>query len=715
MLQILQSSPVQPLSLSRLLELPQQATVTPGDLDALHQELRTTRKQLQVAQEEAARSQAALARKSKECEELVQSRDNAKRDADRHIQELEGALGDVQKRMLDSEAKVKQLQAHVVAVKEHLGNQALDDLRAQHSEVKVKYEGASAEVGRLRNHLKQSEKALEEYKNSERLLAEEVDKLTEELNCMRDERDNVVQTLSQMEARVQQTEGRLIGTVPAEKFDNMKNLLTNAVDEKERQLSELREDYDRVLEEVAELHRQMDHNRDLQEQEKVCTALQEQNSILKQKLTEVTLKCQALIQELEETEDEREMLREELQELAANHQGTMNTLELALEEAKDQLEEATARSVYAEQHLKELQEEKASVEERLKGEASERYEGELAALSAHSREVEKELANVQRKFKDKEKEVERMAAQDAVLRKSMDQEFVRKEAYEQMQMELSRALEKAEAEIEKLEASGRVKDEELRKVKEESVTWNESLQNKLKNDYVSLAEHQAMKSELNNALGQTQRHAEELVSTYQSAQESALKLHKEMEAQKKELDTIHEALESKFVPVDVVEEKEKTFDAASNRLRRELAEMTEKYDQVHGDLERLRREKDAVTLEMESVQEKLEANLGSSAKCQEVEERYKGQVETLSMKLVELEQQYMEVTVRRAELEEQNSLCTSKMEALQERLESQFIHREQFQAMQVRWRFSVSLMNLASLFTVFTRPEGAPDYKAQYQ
>lgn len=39
--------------------------------------------------------------------------------------------------------------------------------------------------------------------------------------------------------------------VPAEKFDNMKNLLTNAVDEKEKQLAELREDYDRVLEEVC--------------------------------------------------------------------------------------------------------------------------------------------------------------------------------------------------------------------------------------------------------------------------------------------------------------------------------------------------------------------------------------------------------------------------------------------------------------------------------
>lgn len=54
---------------------------------------------------------------------MSQSREAVQRQADRQVQELEEALGDVQKRMLDSEAKVKQLQAHVVAVKEHLGGQ----------------------------------------------------------------------------------------------------------------------------------------------------------------------------------------------------------------------------------------------------------------------------------------------------------------------------------------------------------------------------------------------------------------------------------------------------------------------------------------------------------------------------------------------------------------------------------------------------------------
>ncbi|XP_062845626.1 uveal autoantigen with coiled-coil domains and ankyrin repeats isoform X2 [Trichomycterus rosablanca] len=684
--QILQSPS---FSVSRPLELPQQATVTPSEVETLHKELRTTRKQLQAAQEEVGRLQATLTHKSKECEDLVQSRDSTKRDADRQIQELEGALGDVQKRMLDSEAKVKQLQAHVVAVKEHLSNQAVDDLKAQLGEVKVKYEGASAEVGRVRNHLKQSEKALEEYKKSERLLAEEVEKLTEELISMKEERNNMVETLSEMESRVKQTEGRLVAVVPGEKFDNMKNLLTNAVDEKERQLAELREDYDRVLEEVAELHRQMDSqdNAHLQEHEKVRTVLEEQNTVLKKKLTDVTSKCQSLIREVEEAEDEREMLREELQELTQNHEEMKNALELALEEMKDQLEEATARGTYAEQQLKELLEEKVSVEECLSSLKSahiacEKYESEVAALSTHSKGVEKDLDDLQRKYKDKEKEFGCLAAQNEVLKQSIEKEFVKKEVYAQMQVELSDALEKAKADIQKLENNGRVKEKDLRKVKEESATLKENMQKQLEQDFVSLVEHEAMTSKLNNALAEAESRFEEALSKYQSAQGGNLKLHKEMEEQKKELDTIHEAVKSKFVPVSVVEEKEKSFNATLKDLRRELAEMEGKYKKANANLECLKEEKDAVKLEMESVQQKVQTNFVSTEKYKEVEDCYKGRIETLSMKLVELEQQYMEVTVQRAELEEQNSLCTSKMENLHQRLESEFVHKEKFEAMQ---------------------------------
>ncbi|KAM9493805.1 uveal autoantigen with coiled-coil domains and ankyrin repeats protein isoform 2-T2 [Clarias gariepinus] len=694
--QVLQPS-VPSRSVSRPLELSHPGMATPNEVETLRQELRSTRKLQEGAQEEIGRLQAALTRKTKECEELLQSRDSTKREADRQVQELEGALGDVQKRMLDSEAKVKQLQAHVITVKEHLGNQMLDDLKAQLSEVKVKYEGASAEVGRVRNHLKQSEKALEEYKKSESLLAEEVEKLTDELNATRGQRDAMAKSLQEMEARVKETEKRLAAMVPGEKFDNMKNLLTNAVDEKERQLVELREDYDRVLEEVAELHREED-NQDtvpLQEHERLRMALEEQSDLLKKKLSDVTSKCQSLICEVEDGEDERELLREELHELRKNlqtqfvpvetHEEFKKTVNLAMEELKDELDETIKRGNHAEGQLRRLQEEKASLAESMSSLKSthvpnERYESEVAALSACKAGVEKDLENLQRKYKDKEKELEVVAAENIALKQSLQVEFVKREEYERMQEELHEALEKAKADIHKLEEDGKVKEDELKKVKQGSDMLKENLQGKLKRDYISIVEHEAIKSQLNSAVAEAERSAKDAFSKYESIQEGTSKLHKEIEDQKKELDTIHEAINSKFVPVSVLEEKEKFFNATVMDLRGELAKMEEKYKSAKTDVEHERQAKETVKLEMESVQKTLEANLVSSEKYREVEDGYKGQMENLSLKLMELEQQYMEVTVQRAELEEQNSLCNAEMMNLQQSIENEYVHLEQFEA-----------------------------------
>ncbi|KAK3528394.1 hypothetical protein QTP86_034260, partial [Hemibagrus guttatus] len=695
--QVLQPS-VPSRSLSRPLELSHPVIATPNEVETLRQELRSTRKQQEAAQEEVERLQAALARKTKECEELVQSRDATKRESDRQIQELEGALGDVQKRMLDSESKVKQLQQHVITVKEHLGNQMLDDLKAQLNEVKVKYEGASAEVGRVRNHLKQSEKALEEYKKSEGVLAEEVEKLTGELNALRDERDEMAASLLEMETHVKEAEKRLGIMVPGEKFDNMKNLLSNAVDEKERQLVELREDYDRVLEEVAELHREVDHRDTVpfQEHERLRVALEEQSDVLKKKLADVTSKCQSLICEVEDGEDEKELLREELHELGKNlrtqfvpvetHEKLEKTLNLALEELKDQLDEATGRRNHAEEQLRRLQEEMNSLTENMSILKSthipnEKYESEMAALSAHKAVMEKDLENLQKKCKDKEKELEVVVAKNIALKQSLEGQFVKREVYEKVQKELQEALQKAKAEIHKLEEDGKVKEDELKKVKEGSVMLKENLQEKLEKDYISIVDHEAMKSQLNRNLAEAENNAKEALSKYKSIQESTLKLHKEIEDQKKELDTIHEAIQSKFVPLSTMEEKEKAFKTTVKDLREELAKMEEKYKSAKTDVEHERHDKETVKLEMETVQKKLEANLLSSEKCREIEEGYKGQMENLSLKLVELEQQYMEVTVQRAELEEQNSLCNAEMKNLQDRLENEFVHLEKFEVM----------------------------------
>uniref|UniRef100_A0A8C2GGK6 Uveal autoantigen with coiled-coil domains and ankyrin repeats b n=1 Tax=Cyprinus carpio TaxID=7962 RepID=A0A8C2GGK6_CYPCA len=621
---------------------------------------------------------------------------------DQQIHELEEAMGDVQKRMIDSEAKVKQLQAHVVAVKEHLNNQVVDDLKAQLNEVKAKYEGASAEVGRVRNHLKQSEKALEEYKKGEGLLAVEVESLTAELSAMREDHKNMEETLLNMEGQVKTAEGRLTSMVKGEKFDNMKNLLTNAVDEKELQLAELREDYDRVLEEVAELHRVMDDRQSvpLQEHERVRAALEEQTSTLKKKLADVTAKCQSLICEVEEGEDEREQLREELQELSnnlktkfvtsENHEEVKRSMGLAVEELTVRLAEETEKRKQAEEQLQRLQEEKTSLCENIANLRSmyipcERYESEVATLTERNTELEGDLNSLQDQYHEKVSELEILAAEKASLKQSFDIEFVTKNENERVQTELNEALEKAKIEIAKLENDCRVREEELQKVKEGNAMLNEEfekVQAKLENDCISLVEHEILKNTMSKSLSEAEGRAQDAYSKYQCAQETASKLHKEIEAQKKELDTIMEALQLKFVPLTAMEEKEMHFNTALKDLAEKLAEMQEMYNDEKTKGECQRQENEKLKDEMASLQQKLQMGLVSSERYKEVEDRCKGQVEELSLKLVELEQQYKEVTIQRAELEEKNALCNSEIQSLQKKLNCEYIHLEQFEAMQ---------------------------------
>lgn len=673
-----------------------------GVPETLHQELDCVRRQQEAAQEEVGHLKKALACKSQECEELTKKCETIKRESDQQVRELEEAMGDVQKRMMESESKVKQLQAHVVAVKDHLNNQVVDDLKAQLNDMKAKYEGASAEVGRVRNHLKQSEKALEEYKKSEGLLAVEVERLTAELSAMQEDHKDMEEMLLNMEGQVKTAEVRLTSMVPGEKFDNMKNLLTNAVDEKELQLAELREDYDRVLEEVAELHRAMDDRQTvpLQEHERVRAALEEQSSNLKKKLADVTAKCQSLICEVEEGEDERELLREELQELSnnlktkyvslENHEEVKRSMGLAVEELRVRLAEEMEKRKHAEEQIQKLQEEKTSLCENITNLKSmyipcERYESEMAALTEHNTELEGDLNSLRDKYQEKVNELEILAAEKATLKKSFDTEFVTKKEYERVRMELDEALEKAKIEIAKLEDDCKVRDKELQKAKEGNAMLKEEFENvqaKLENDYISLVEHEVFKSTMSTALSEAEGRARDANSKYQCAQENASKLHEEIEAQKKELDTIQEALQLKFVPLTAMEEKEIYFNTTLKDLADKLAEVKEIYnnEKTKGESQRLENEK--LKEDMASLQQKLQTGLLSSEKYKEVEDRCKGQVEELSLKLVELEQQYKEVTIQRAELEEQNALCNSEIQSLQKKLNSEYIHLEQFEAMQ---------------------------------
>ncbi|KAM7014798.1 uveal autoantigen with coiled-coil domains and ankyrin repeats isoform 2-T2 [Tautogolabrus adspersus] len=664
-----------------------------GELDALRHELEAVKRRQQAADEETARLQSALNRKTRECQELAQSRDTIQKQADQQVQELEDALGDVQKRMLDSECKVKQLQAHVVAVKEHLGGQATEELRAQLQDIKAKYEGASAEVGRVRNRLKQSEKALEEYKSSESQLAAEAERLNQDLGALTAERDELAETLLEMEVQMKEAQTKHGNTVPAEKFDNMKNLLTNAVDEKERQIAELREDYDRVLEEVAELNQKLDgpssHGGSgamSEEQQRVLGALEEQNATLKRKLVDLTAKSQALIQEVEESEEERDILREQLDELNSrigldlipikDHDEARRNMVTALEDLEDKLVEASERYGKAEAQVQQLQTERALLQENISSfnSACEGKQTEMDDLRSQNADLMKKLELLQKRCDDRDQECVQLSTQSQTLKESLEGEYVPRQQHEQVKMELSSTLESVKAEMLKLETKGRESGEELKNVKERNdmlkEEW-EKVQLEMKTDYISIKDHKCVLDKLNAAVVEAENRANEASGMCVSAQEENIKLTQELGAQKKELDTIQEAIQSKFIPLTAAEEKENSYSIQVKELTVKLLEIEEKYNKERSAGESIKQEKEKLKVEMESVQQRLDTAIVTSEKHKDVEGEFKVKFEELTKKLVNLELEHKELTRQKADLQEQNAHCNTQLQNLQERLKSE--------------------------------------------
>ncbi|XP_077105025.1 uncharacterized protein uacaa [Siphateles boraxobius] len=95
-------------------------------------------------------------------------------------------------------------------------------------------------------------------------------------------------------------------------------------------------------------------------------------------------------------------------------------------------------------------------------------------------------------------------------------------------------------------------------------------------NYISKSEHTVITSSLNNSLQQAETKADGALTKYQRAQEENQSLLRELQEQKTELDTIQEALKSKFAPVVLLEEKENEVE----RLKLALEEMEKRQNQA---------------------------------------------------------------------------------------------------------------------------------------
>lgn len=161
----------------------------PGEVEALRRELRDARRRQEAAEAEVHKLDAALALRAQEYEALRRSSEQALHASHNRAWELEEALGEVQRRMAGSESRVRQMQAHLMAVREHL----VEELRVQLHEVKGQREAAVAELGRMQKELHQSRRDVEKQKENQNSLMQELSRLSQEL-LSREELINTLRT-----------------------------------------------------------------------------------------------------------------------------------------------------------------------------------------------------------------------------------------------------------------------------------------------------------------------------------------------------------------------------------------------------------------------------------------------------------------------------------------------------------------------------------------
>uniref|UniRef100_A0A8C0UCE2 Uveal autoantigen with coiled-coil domains and ankyrin repeats n=1 Tax=Cyanistes caeruleus TaxID=156563 RepID=A0A8C0UCE2_CYACU len=411
---------LQSRSMLRPLELSLPTQSPSSEKETLKKELESLRSCFGAAKEEISRLQRELALKGSECQALASECQRSKAEADGQIRQLEDALKDVQKRMFDSEGKVKQMQSHFLALKDHLSNEvasgstkATEELKEQLREMKTKYEGASAEVGKLRNQIKQNELLVAEFQRDEGRLVEENKRLQKELVRLETERDKRGRNVEELEGQLRETAAKLAQSVSAEKFENMKSLLSNEVNEKARRLAEVEGEREKLQAEVVLLQRESESQRAQlaqrvkpEEHEQMRSGFEQRKEELGKAISELSQKNETLQKELERLQADNKVLKQQVQMLKTEiksqnvplkiHEELKKTNDLAVGDLTKKLFEITKKYNESKAEAEKLLAEKKDLSENISHLQAaylspEQHKKEVEALKSNGIALEKQL------------------------------------------------------------------------------------------------------------------------------------------------------------------------------------------------------------------------------------------------------------------------------------------------------------------------------------
>uniref|UniRef100_A0A2K6QFM3 Uveal autoantigen with coiled-coil domains and ankyrin repeats n=1 Tax=Rhinopithecus roxellana TaxID=61622 RepID=A0A2K6QFM3_RHIRO len=704
---------MQSRSMLRPLELSLPSQTSYSENEILKKELEAMRTFCESAKQDRLKLQNELAHKVAECKALALECERVKEDSDEQIKQLEDALKDVQKRMYESEGKVKQMQTHFLALKEHLtseaasGNHRLtEELKDQLKDMKAKYEGASAEVGKLRNQIKQNEMIVEEFKRDEGKLIEENKRLQKELSMCEMEREKKGRKVKEMEGQAKELLAKLALSIPAEKFENMKSSLSNEVNEKAKKLVEMEREHEKSLSEIRQLKRELENVKaklaqhiKLEEHEQVKSRLEQKSGELGKKLTELTLKNQSLQKEIEKVYLDNKLLKEQAHNLTIemkNHYVPLKVSEdmkkshdAIIDDLNRKLLDVTQKYTEKKLEMEKLLLENDSLSKDVNRLETvfvppEKHEKEITALKSNIVELKKQLSELKKKCGEDQEKIHALTSENSNLKKMMSNEYVPVKTHEEIKTTLNSTLAKTNKEL--LDVKKKFEDinQEFVKIKDKNEILKRNLentQNQIKAEYISLAEHEAKMSSLSQSMRKVQDSNAEILANYRKGQEEIVTLHAEIKAQKKELDTIQECIKVKYAPIVSFEECERKFKTTEKELKDQLSEQTQKYSVSEEEVKKNKQENDRLKKEIFTLQKDLRDKTVLIEKSHEMERALSRKTDELNKQLKDLSQKYAEIKNVKEKLVEENAKQTSEILAVQNLLQKQHVPLEQVEAL----------------------------------
>ncbi|XP_027781807.2 uveal autoantigen with coiled-coil domains and ankyrin repeats isoform X1 [Marmota flaviventris] len=704
---------MQSRSMLRPLELSLPSQTSYSENEILKKELEAMRTFCDSAKQDRLKLQNELAHKVAECKALALECERVKEDSDEQIKQLEDALKDVQKRMYESEGKVKQMQTHFLALKEHLTSEAatgnhrvMEELKDQLKDMKAKYEGASAEVGKLRNQIKQNEMLVEQFKRDEGRLIEENKRLQKEFSMCEMEREKKGRKVMEMECQLKELLAKVALSIPTETFENMKSLLSNEVSEKAKKLAEMEREYEKSLSEIRQLKRELENIRAKfaqhvrpEEHEQLKSRLEQKSGELGKKITELTLKNQALQKEVEKVSLDKKLLNQQVHNLTIemkNHYVPLKVSEemkkshdINIDDLNKKLSDVTQK--YTE---KKLETEKLLMEnDRLSKNVShletvfippEKHEKEIMALKSNIVELKKQQSELNKKCGEDQEKIHTLTSENTSLKKTLSSQYVPAKTHEEIKTALNNSLDKTNRELFDVKKSFEGINQEFIKIKDENEILKRNLentQNQIKAEYISLEEHEGKMRVMNQSLKKEQDANAAILTKYNQGQEEIVTLHAEIKAQKKELDTIQECIKLKYAPIISFEECERKFKATEKELKEQLLEQTQKCTVREEEAKKSKLENDKLKKEIFALQKELKDKSALMVNSRETERALNRKTEELNKELKDLSQKYTEVKKEKEKLMEENARQGSEILAAQNLLQKQHVPLEQVEAL----------------------------------